>query len=61
MYRITYPLISSKSTSHDQAHAQAVGSLVGLAPESFYELFPFRESFPLHERGGDAAAGCCRR
>ena len=44
VYRILFPAITDKIADQRQA-SKALGaeSLMGLDPETFYELFPFRE------------------
>ena len=46
VYCITFPAISAtRLPCHDQVQLLATSSVLGLAPEAFYKLFPFRESF----------------
>ena len=45
VYCITFPAISgTRMPSQDQVQLMATSSVMGLSPETFYELFPFRES-----------------
>ena len=54
VYRISFPAASGPTrSSAEEAQLGAVGSLMGLDPETFYQLFPFRECMcgltPYHE------------
>ena len=44
VYRISFPAASGTTrSSAEEAQLGAAGSLMGLDPETFYQLFPFRE------------------
>lgn len=50
VYRISFPATSGPAkSSAEGVQLGGAGSLMGLEPETFYQLFPFRECVALGE------------